>query len=238
MPTSSCASRRSRDASPAPGRRAQHIARKRFGQHFHSDPAIFDAIVRAIDPRPGVLCPLNVCNCRIDLSIDQSDAFFLHGLGYSRLRDPTTACVICLRYQFDAPVHFEPLSSPVRSLLFPPATSVCAGAELPSWICWPGVPIGGGRTMAHPVPAAAVPVVLWLARAGQGCTGCALPFPFLTWCGCATRVVLRRESDSPPPPTGGPACPGCTPVYRLGAMAHTPQPQAHRSRAKIAAGMR
>ena len=62
--------------------------------------------------------------------------------------------------------------------------------------------------MAHPVPAAAVPVVLWLARAGQGCTGCALPFPFLTWCGCATRVVLRREGDSPPPPTGGPACPG------------------------------
>ncbi|MFD1710159.1 16S rRNA (adenine(1518)-N(6)/adenine(1519)-N(6))-dimethyltransferase RsmA [Ottowia sp. GY511] len=31
----------------------KHIARKRFGQHFLSDPAIIDAIVRAIDPRPG-----------------------------------------------------------------------------------------------------------------------------------------------------------------------------------------
>lgn len=30
-----------------------HIARKRFGQHFLTDPAIIDAIVRAIDPRPG-----------------------------------------------------------------------------------------------------------------------------------------------------------------------------------------
>lgn len=30
-----------------------HVARKRFGQHFLSDPAIIDAIVRAIDPRPG-----------------------------------------------------------------------------------------------------------------------------------------------------------------------------------------
>ena len=30
-----------------------HIPRKRFGQHFLSDPAIIDAIVRAIDPRPG-----------------------------------------------------------------------------------------------------------------------------------------------------------------------------------------
>ena len=29
-----------------------HIARKRFGQHFLTDPAIIDAIVRAIDPRP------------------------------------------------------------------------------------------------------------------------------------------------------------------------------------------
>ena len=38
------------------GRRAvlmKHIPRKRFGQHFLSDPAIIDAIVRAIDPRPG-----------------------------------------------------------------------------------------------------------------------------------------------------------------------------------------
>ncbi len=31
----------------------RHVARKRFGQHFLSDPAIIDAIVRAIDPRPG-----------------------------------------------------------------------------------------------------------------------------------------------------------------------------------------
>jgi 16S rRNA (adenine1518-N6/adenine1519-N6)-dimethyltransferase len=31
----------------------RHIARKRFGQHFLTDPAIVDAIVRAIDPRPG-----------------------------------------------------------------------------------------------------------------------------------------------------------------------------------------
>lgn len=32
---------------------ARHIARKRFGQHFLTDPAIIDAIVRAIDPRAG-----------------------------------------------------------------------------------------------------------------------------------------------------------------------------------------
>jgi 16S rRNA (adenine1518-N6/adenine1519-N6)-dimethyltransferase len=31
----------------------QHIARKRFGQHFLSDGGVIDAIVRAIDPRPG-----------------------------------------------------------------------------------------------------------------------------------------------------------------------------------------
>ena len=31
----------------------KHIPRKRFGPHFLSDPAIIDAIVRAIDPRPG-----------------------------------------------------------------------------------------------------------------------------------------------------------------------------------------
>jgi 16S rRNA (adenine1518-N6/adenine1519-N6)-dimethyltransferase len=31
----------------------KHIARKRFGQHFLSDRGIIDAIVRAIDPRPG-----------------------------------------------------------------------------------------------------------------------------------------------------------------------------------------
>jgi 16S rRNA (adenine1518-N6/adenine1519-N6)-dimethyltransferase len=32
---------------------AHHIARKRFGQHFLSNMAVIDAIVRAIDPRPG-----------------------------------------------------------------------------------------------------------------------------------------------------------------------------------------
>ncbi|MCZ2406081.1 MAG: 16S rRNA (adenine(1518)-N(6)/adenine(1519)-N(6))-dimethyltransferase RsmA [Burkholderiales bacterium] len=31
----------------------KHIPRKRFGQHFLSDPAIIDAIVRAIAPQPG-----------------------------------------------------------------------------------------------------------------------------------------------------------------------------------------
>lgn len=31
----------------------KHIPRKRFGQHFLADPAIIDAIVRAIGPRPG-----------------------------------------------------------------------------------------------------------------------------------------------------------------------------------------
>jgi len=31
----------------------KHIPRKRFGQHFLADHAIIDAIVRAIDPRPG-----------------------------------------------------------------------------------------------------------------------------------------------------------------------------------------
>lgn len=31
----------------------KHLPRKRFGQHFLTDPAIIDAIVRAIDPRPG-----------------------------------------------------------------------------------------------------------------------------------------------------------------------------------------
>lgn len=30
----------------------KHLARKRFGQHFLADPAVVDAIVRAIDPRP------------------------------------------------------------------------------------------------------------------------------------------------------------------------------------------
>jgi len=31
----------------------KHIPRKRFGQHFLSDHGVIDAIVRAIDPRPG-----------------------------------------------------------------------------------------------------------------------------------------------------------------------------------------
>jgi 16S rRNA (adenine1518-N6/adenine1519-N6)-dimethyltransferase len=31
----------------------KHVARKRFGQHFLVDEAVIDAIVRAIDPRPG-----------------------------------------------------------------------------------------------------------------------------------------------------------------------------------------
>ncbi|MDP9046090.1 MAG: 16S rRNA (adenine(1518)-N(6)/adenine(1519)-N(6))-dimethyltransferase RsmA [Pseudomonadota bacterium] len=31
----------------------KHFARKRFGQHFLTDGAIVDAIVRAIDPKPG-----------------------------------------------------------------------------------------------------------------------------------------------------------------------------------------
>ncbi len=30
-----------------------HIARKRFGQHFLADAGVIDAIVAAIDPRPG-----------------------------------------------------------------------------------------------------------------------------------------------------------------------------------------
>ena len=30
-----------------------HIARKRFGQHFLTDDAVIDRIVRTIDPRPG-----------------------------------------------------------------------------------------------------------------------------------------------------------------------------------------
>jgi 16S rRNA (adenine1518-N6/adenine1519-N6)-dimethyltransferase len=33
--------------------RSRHIPRKRFGQHFLTDTAIIEAIVRAIDPRPG-----------------------------------------------------------------------------------------------------------------------------------------------------------------------------------------
>ena len=30
-----------------------HIPRKRFGQHFLADHGIIDAIVQAIDPKPG-----------------------------------------------------------------------------------------------------------------------------------------------------------------------------------------
>ena len=36
-----------------PAKPAKHIARKRFGQHFLSDSAIIDAIVRAIAPQAG-----------------------------------------------------------------------------------------------------------------------------------------------------------------------------------------
>ena len=36
-----------------PAANMKHIPRKRFGQHFLSDHGIIDAIVRAIDPRPG-----------------------------------------------------------------------------------------------------------------------------------------------------------------------------------------
>jgi hypothetical protein len=46
--TSNTASRRNRQA-----RVLKHIARKRFGQHFLADSATIEAIVRAIDPRPG-----------------------------------------------------------------------------------------------------------------------------------------------------------------------------------------
>jgi len=46
--TSNTASRRNRQA-----RVLKHIARKRFGQHFLADGATIEAIVRAIDPRPG-----------------------------------------------------------------------------------------------------------------------------------------------------------------------------------------
>jgi 16S rRNA (adenine1518-N6/adenine1519-N6)-dimethyltransferase len=43
-----------RCAAPRGGlRRLKHIPRKRFGQHFLADQGIIDAIVRAIDPRPG-----------------------------------------------------------------------------------------------------------------------------------------------------------------------------------------
>lgn len=34
-------------------RRARHVPRKRFGQHFLTDASILDGVVRAIDPQPG-----------------------------------------------------------------------------------------------------------------------------------------------------------------------------------------
>jgi len=40
-------------AARAPFHPVKHIARKRFGQHFLTDGAILDAIVDAIDPKPG-----------------------------------------------------------------------------------------------------------------------------------------------------------------------------------------
>ena len=43
------ASGRARQGAGATG----HVARKRFGQHFLADPSVIDAIVDAIDPRPG-----------------------------------------------------------------------------------------------------------------------------------------------------------------------------------------
>lgn len=47
-------SRAPRPAAPrGPVRGGGHVARKRFGQHFLSDAGIIDAILRAIDPRPG-----------------------------------------------------------------------------------------------------------------------------------------------------------------------------------------
>jgi 16S rRNA (adenine1518-N6/adenine1519-N6)-dimethyltransferase len=42
--------RRSSDVRPMVG---GHVARKRFGQHFLADRSILDALIRAIDPRPG-----------------------------------------------------------------------------------------------------------------------------------------------------------------------------------------
>jgi 16S rRNA (adenine1518-N6/adenine1519-N6)-dimethyltransferase len=56
VPGSSCAKRPSDPASITGQGHAlvnPHIPRKRFGQHFLADQAVIDAIVRAIDPRPG-----------------------------------------------------------------------------------------------------------------------------------------------------------------------------------------
>jgi len=50
VPTSNCVSPRFESSSL---KWARHIPRKRFGQHFLVDGGIVDAIVDAIDPRPG-----------------------------------------------------------------------------------------------------------------------------------------------------------------------------------------
>ncbi len=42
-----------KDAHRAPTRIGGHTLRKRFGQHFLRDAAVIDALVAAIDPRPG-----------------------------------------------------------------------------------------------------------------------------------------------------------------------------------------
>ena len=39
--------------APRPGRSQSHIPRKRFGQHFLTDGAVIDDIVKAIAPKPG-----------------------------------------------------------------------------------------------------------------------------------------------------------------------------------------
>ena len=49
-PMLKCVSHRCEVPPLKPGR---HIARKRFGQHFLADGSIIEAIVEAIDPRPG-----------------------------------------------------------------------------------------------------------------------------------------------------------------------------------------
>lgn len=51
----------------------KHVARKRFGQHFLTDTFILDAIVRAIDPRPG-------------------QALVEIGPGLGAMTDPVVAC--------------------------------------------------------------------------------------------------------------------------------------------------
>ncbi len=45
----------SRRPGGGPTRIAGHTARKRFGQHFLTDPGVIDAIMAALDPRPGQL---------------------------------------------------------------------------------------------------------------------------------------------------------------------------------------